>query len=98
MAKLSKKQVELLQKYFREQPVLRAWLFGSVARGEAKRGSDVDILVDLDYAQPIGLQFVAMQMEIQRLLSKPVDLVSSGGLSPFVQPFIEAEKQLIYAR
>ena len=31
--------------YFKTQPVLKAWLFGSFARGEQTRNSDVDILI-----------------------------------------------------
>ncbi len=98
MSKLTKRQIEIVQKYFQKQPVLRAYLFGSFVRGEATKNSDVDILVDLDYDQPIGLRFVSMQLELENLLAKKVDLVSSGGMSPFVKPFIESEKQLIYAR
>ena len=43
--------------YFKTQPVLKAWLFGSFARGEETPTSDVDILVVLDHSQPIGLKF-----------------------------------------
>ena len=41
--------------YFKTQPVLKAWIFGSFARGEETPLSDVDILVVLDHSQPIGL-------------------------------------------
>jgi predicted nucleotidyltransferase len=36
-------------------PILKAYLFGSVARGENKPGSDLDILIEIDPARPIGL-------------------------------------------
>jgi predicted nucleotidyltransferase len=68
------------------------------ARGEADKQSDIDILVDLDYSQSIGLGFVQMQLDLEQMLNAKVDLVSSGGLSKRVKPIIESEKQLIYAR
>ena len=46
---------ERIADYFKTQPVLKAWLFGSYSRGEQKPWSDVDILVELDDKQPIGL-------------------------------------------
>jgi predicted nucleotidyltransferase len=54
---LSEEKLELIRNYFKTQPVLKAYLFGSYVRGEADENSDVDILVELDYAQKIGLQF-----------------------------------------
>ena len=96
--KLSKKQIEAINNYFRVRPVLKAYLFGSHVRGEADDRSDIDILVDLDYSQKIGLQFVQMKIDLEKLLNTNVDLVSSNGLSKYIRPFIDSEKQLIYAR
>lgn len=39
---------EKIAEYFKTQPVLKAWLFGSFARGEETMDSDVDILVEYD--------------------------------------------------
>ena len=41
--------------YFKTQPVLKAWLFGSYARGEETETSDVDILFVPDMSTPFGL-------------------------------------------
>ncbi len=87
-----------LKNYFKTQPVTRAWLFGSQADGTATVDSDVDILVELDHSQPIGLRFAQMWIDLQDLLGKKVDLVSTGGLSPHIQPFIDAQKVLLYER
>lgn len=96
--KLSDHQIELISDFFSKQPVLKAYLFGSYSRGEAMEGSDVDLLVELDYSQPIGLEFIQMQLDLQQLLTKRVDLVSARGLSKHIRPIIEKEKKLIYAR
>lgn len=94
--KLQQGQIELIQDYFKAQPVLKAYLFGSYVRGEATLDSDIDILVDLDYNEAIGWAFIQMQIDLQNLLSKKVDLVSARGLSKYIQPIIDREKQLIY--
>jgi uncharacterized protein len=95
---LDKTSIEIIKDYFKTRPVLTAYLFGSYARGEADKQSDIDILVDLDYSQSIGLGFVQMQLDLEQMLNAKVDLVSSGGLSKHIKPIIESEKQLIYAR
>ena len=84
--------------YFRHKPVLRAWLFGSQAAGTAQEGSDIDILLELDYSQHIGLGFITMWMELKELLGQEVDLVTTDGLSPYIAPYVEQYKMLIYER
>ena len=90
--------IETIKEYFKTKPVLTAYLFGSYARGEADNQSDIDILVDLDYSQKIGLGFVQMQIDLEKILKTKVDLVSSNGLSKYIKPIVENEKKLIYAR
>ncbi|WP_396165602.1 nucleotidyltransferase family protein [Flavobacterium sp.] len=96
--KLSNNQIDTIQNFFSKQPVLKAYLFGSYVRGEETENSDIDLLVELDYSQPIGLEFIQMQIDLQKLLSKKVDLVSARGLSKYLKPILDKEKQLIYAR
>jgi uncharacterized protein len=96
--KLTTSQLLLINTFFSKQPVLKAYLFGSYSRGEATENSDIDLLVELDYSKSIGLGFIQMQLDLQDLLSKKVDLVSAKGLSKYIQPIIEREKELIYAR
>jgi predicted nucleotidyltransferase len=96
--KLSKKNIQQIKTYLADKPVNKAYLFGSYVRGEGKKGSDVDILVELDYSQRIGLLFVQMKLDLEELLHKEVDLVSANGLSKYLKPIIDREKELIYAR
>ncbi|MBQ1797713.1 MAG: nucleotidyltransferase domain-containing protein, partial [Prevotella sp.] len=44
----TKTMTETIAEYFKTQPVLKAWLFGSFARGEERPDSDVDLLVEFD--------------------------------------------------
>ena len=87
-----------IAEYFKTQPVLKAWLFGSYSRGEQTKDSDVDILVLLDKSRPIGLNFFGMWNDLEELLGRKVDLVSDGTLLPFAQQSAEKDKILIYER
>jgi len=87
-----------INSFFRSKPVLRAYLFGSEARNESEENSDIDILVELDYSKPIGLGFVRMQLELEELLHKKVDLLSSRGVSKYIQPYVNQDKILIYEK
>jgi predicted nucleotidyltransferase len=95
---LSKVDLQFLKSFFSKKPVKKAYLFGSYSRGAADQHSDVDILVELDYTQHIGLGFIKMKYEIEDALNKRVDLVSEQSLSKHIRPFIAEDKQLIYER
>jgi len=89
----------LIQQFFANKPVKKAYLFGSYARNTAvKSTSDIDILVELDHSKPIGLLFFTFQYELEDLLRRKVDLVSDEGLSRHVRPYVEKDKILIYDR
>ena len=87
-----------IAEYFKTQPVLKAWLFGSFARGEETPESDVDILIVLDHSKPVGLQFFGMYEDLKELLGRPVDLVVDRSLAPFARESVERDKKLIYER
>jgi hypothetical protein len=65
-------------------------LFGSVARGEERSDSDVDLLIDLSPERGFG-DYLGLAEELEALLHHRVDLVLSRSLSPHFRPFIEAE-------
>ena len=71
--------------YFKTQPVVKAWIFGSFARGEETPTSDVDILVVLDHSQPIGLKFYGMWNDLESILDRSVDLVTENSLADFAR-------------
>ncbi len=95
---LSITKIESVKDYFKSRPVLKAYLFGSFASGMADTNSDIDILVDLDYSQKIGLQFIQMKLDLEKLLSTKVDLFSSNGISKHIKPLIDTQKRLIYEK
>ena len=86
--------------YFKTQPVLKAWLFGSFARGEETPQSDVDILFVPDRS---GIPFTlftmgGMYMDLKELLGREVDLVEEGSLRPYAAETANRDKKLIYER
>lgn len=102
MERIDKQRVRMvhtIQDYFRQEPVVRAWLFGSFARMEEKPDSDIDILVDLDSSVPIGLiKYAGMINELEALLGKRVDMVENGSVKPFAEERINRDKVQIYER
>ena len=86
--------------YFKTQPVLKAWLFGSFAHGEETPRSDVDILFVPDRTGKPFTLFThgGMLMDLQELLNRRVDLVEEGSLRPYAAESADRDKILIYER
>jgi predicted nucleotidyltransferase len=59
-------------------------LFGSVARGEAKPESDVDLLVEFEEV-PGFVGYLRLRNRLQEILGRPVDLVMASGLRPRIR-------------
>ena len=88
---------KLLAVFFKNQPVKRAYLFGSFVRGENNPESDLDILVELEPGTGL-FKFISIQHQLQIALRIQIDLVSANGLSPKIKPYIDSEKILIYEK
>ncbi|MCR5645938.1 MAG: nucleotidyltransferase family protein [Bacteroidales bacterium] len=101
MSKQTLMMIQMIAEYFKTQPVLKAWLFGSYARGEQRPDSDVDILVVFDQETGKGvslLKHIGIALDLEDLLGKKVDLITDGTLLPFVRESAEKDKVLIYER
>ena len=88
-----------IAEYFKTQPVLKAWLFGSYSRGEERPDSDVDILFVPDMSQKFSLFTLGgMYMDLKDILNREVDLIPENSLLPFAKQSVEHDKKLIYER
>lgn len=88
---------EILSRHKRELrrrfKVREIGIFGSIVRGEQRRGSDVDILVEFE--EPVGLfKFMDLEEHLSDLLGAKVDLVSKKALKPTIGKYIL--KEVVY--
>ena len=91
--------LEEIRNYLTTQPILRAWVFGSYARGEETPDSDIDLLVDFDKSQTFGLfKFCSIINDLEDIAGKKIDLVERSSVYPAIKEFIEKDKILIYER
>ncbi len=65
-------------------------VFGSVARGTASETSDLDLLVAMEPGRSL-LDLVALTQDLEDVLGRPVDVVTEGGLSPYLRDRILAQ-------
>ena len=95
----TQEMTKIIADYFKTQPVVKAWLFGSFARGEETPESDVDILVQYDDTARISLLTISHMMgELERSTGRRVDLIEDGCLLPFAVESANRDKRLIYER
>ena len=73
-------------------PIRRLGVFGSVARGEARAGSDVDVLVE--FSAPVGWEVVDLADELEEALGCRVDLLTAESLRERLRPSVE--RDLVY--
>lgn len=91
--------INKIREYFSGQPVEKAWLFGSMSRGEDTPDSDVDILVQFDPDAEVDLfDHASMMLDLQDILKRAVDIVTVGTLFPWVRECVDNDKILIYER
>lgn len=88
---IKKKIVPVLKR----QGVTKAALFGSFARGDTKKRSDIDILIKLSGKKSL-LDLVRIQFMLEDKLGKKVDLVEYGAIKPNLRDIILSEQKIIY--
>ena len=95
MKKENKKQkeVEILKKkivpLLKKEGVKRAGIFGSYARGEQKKTSDIDILIEFNGSL---LDLVRLERILKEKLKKNIDLISYGGINHRLKEIILNEE------
>lgn len=70
---------EALARLLARYPISRAWTFGSVARGDDRPGSDLDLLIELMPSASFT-DYVGLEDDLAELLSCPVDIITTGEL------------------
>jgi uncharacterized protein len=85
---LKKNKPHLNERY----SVTEIGIFGSFSRGDQKKNSDIDLLVSIK--KPIGLEFVDLSLELEKLLNHKVDLVSKNAVKK--RMLSEINRDIIY--
>lgn len=92
-------QSSLAQVMAQHKAVLRAWIFGSYARGTQNKNSDLDIMVKLDNRYKWSMfHLIQLSFEISQKLKVKVDLVEWGHVKEFAQDSVEKEKIEVYVQ
>ncbi len=88
-----------LEPFCRKHGITRLDIFGSVARGEARAGSDVDLIAT--FSNLPGLNIVTIEAECAKLLGVPVQLLTSEAVAEMTNPYrresIQRDRRTIYA-
>lgn len=79
----------------KRQGVTKAALFGSIVRGETRKRSDVDILVNLKKGKTL-LDLVGLQLELEEKLGRKVDVLTYNSIHPLLKDIILNEQKVIY--
>ncbi|MEK9134764.1 MAG: nucleotidyltransferase family protein [Patescibacteria group bacterium] len=75
--------------------VKRAAVFGSAARGEAKKNSDVDILIKFKKDNKTLFDLVGLKIELEEKLNKKVDVLTYDSIHPLLRNIILKEQKII---
>jgi uncharacterized protein len=75
----------------RRHGVVRAYVFGSVARGDARSASDVDFLVEFEQGRSL-LDLSGLRLDLIDRLQRPVDVVTPNGLHPRLRDAVMRER------
>ena len=74
-----------IKNVLKKHNIAKAGIFGSYARGEQKKNSDVDILIEFNGSL---LKLVALERELEEKLGVKVDLLTYGGINPHLKDYI----------
>ncbi|MEK6850150.1 MAG: nucleotidyltransferase family protein [Nanoarchaeota archaeon] len=79
-------------KVLKKNNVARAGIFGSYARGEQKKGSDIDILIEVKGKKFSLIDLIGLEMKLRKATKKKVDLLTYNGISPYLRNSILKEE------
>ena len=83
----------------KEGHVIKAWLFGSYARGEDDYKSDIDVMIEVPEDSSFSLFDIAeIQYQLEKLILKKVDIVMKDGVKPQIMERIKPDLKIIYER
>lgn len=79
----------------RQNDVSMVGIFGSMVRGEAKKKSDIDLIVRFSKRKSL-LAMVRLERELTEALGRKVDLLTEPAISPYMRERVLKEMQVVY--
>ncbi len=86
--------IEKLIRLLKKHGVKKIEIFGSYARGEAKPGSDLDVIVEFEKRKSL-LELVGIEQELEDYLGIKVDLLTEASISPYLRDRIKKEAKAV---
>jgi uncharacterized protein len=87
---------EQLEAFCRTHHIRWLAVFGSVLRDDFGPESDVDVLVEFEEGHSPGLTFVSIADELERIVGRPVDLLTPPMLSRWMKPLVMRDARVLY--
>ena len=90
---------ERIAAFCRQQHIRKLAFFGSVLRNDFRPDSDIDVLVEFEPEQRVGLiRFAGMEIELSKILGRKVDLRTPADLSRYFRQDVVASAEVQYAQ
>jgi len=96
MKRETRQLIEKLREVLANEPVKKAWLFGSYAREQEGPDSDLDLLVEMAPNNLTILGFLGIQTRLEKATNTTVDLIEDECLEDFARESANQDKILIY--
>jgi len=81
----------------KSQGVVKAAIFGSYAKGDTKKNSDIDLLIEYGERKSL-LDLVGLKLDLEDILGRKVDLLTYGCIHPLLKDIILKEQKIIYEK
>ena len=85
---------KLIIPILKQKDVIRAGVFGSYARGNAKNKSDIDILIKFKGKKSL-FDIARLELDLEKKLNRNVDLVTYNSINPLIKKHILKEEVAI---
>jgi len=86
--------IEKLIHVLKKHGIKKIEIFGSYARGEAKQGSDLDLIVEFEKRKSL-LELVGIEQELEDRLGIKIDLLTEASISPYLIEKIKKESKVV---